>query len=167
MRIGATGDSITNEPPGIRRIIIAGLAGALVDGIYFSTVARATGSLPYDVLQSIAAFWLGKAARQEGNASALLGLATHIVVAIMMAAGFAVAMKRLRFLRRSPWLVGPAYGLFLYAVMYFLVLPIRWPKTFLRFHGFISVLDVFAHMAVGLSIAFTLRWRGRSAKVGS
>ena len=103
MRIGATEDSITNGPPGIRRIIVAGLAGALVDGIYFSTVARATGSLPYEVLQSIAAFWLGKAARLEGNASALLGLATHIGVATMMASGFAVAMNRLPFLRRSPW----------------------------------------------------------------
>jgi hypothetical protein len=138
------------------RIALAGVAGGLVDAFYFSVLAWMQGRSPFRVLQSIASFWLGAASMYAGAISALLGLATHFGLAILMAAGYAAAAAKLPLLRQRPHTAGPVYGLILYWVMYYLVLPLRWPEIYPRFFGWMSGLDILAHMGVGLAIALVL-----------
>lgn len=140
----------------LRAILVAGIAGALVDAVYFCGKALLTGDSPAAILRSIAAFWLGKDAFSGGLPSAALGAATHLGLAILMAAGFQAARLRIRFLSRNLVAGGLAYGLFLYLLMYLVVLPARWPQLYPRFDGWGSVQDIAAHLAVGVCFAYFL-----------
>jgi uncharacterized membrane protein YagU involved in acid resistance len=141
----------------IARIITAGLAVAAIDAVYFSAGAIAKGNSPVRVLQSIAGFWMGKAAATSGALGALLGAATHIGLAILMAAAFLPAAKVLPLFRAAPPIGGAAYGLLLYCIMYLIVLPLRWPAIFPRWAGWESVLDIGVHIVIGVTIAALLR----------
>jgi hypothetical protein len=154
-----------SAPPGsltrslIARIVTAGLAGAAVDFVYATMVGLAAGRGPVKVWQGVAGAWLGKAAGDGGLASAGLGLITHVGIATCMAGAYALAAPRLPILYRRPLLMGALYGLPLYGVMYRVVLPLRWPEVFPRWDGVRSVLDILAHVGVGLAIAFVLSRR--------
>jgi uncharacterized membrane protein YagU involved in acid resistance len=141
---------------GLGVIAAAGIAGGLVDAIYFSTKALLDDRSPVKVLQGIAGFWLGKAAFDGGVMSACLGLATHFGLATIMASAFFVLAALFPQLRRQPVLAGLIYGLILYGVMYFVVLPLRWPAIYPRFQGLASVPDILAHIGVGLAIALVV-----------
>jgi uncharacterized membrane protein YagU involved in acid resistance len=136
-----------------RTILLAGLAGAAVDAAYFTVKSYVDGVGPVRVLQSIAGFWLGKSAATGGAASAALGAATHLGLATIMAAGFVAVHRCFPMLRGSVVTMGAIYGLVLYAVMYGIVLPLRWPQIFPTFSGWTSVFDVLVHIAVGIAIA--------------
>ena len=150
-------------PVWVLPVITAGLAGALVDAIYFSAKAVLMNMSPAYVLRSIATFWQGPTAMSGGVPSAAIGAATHVALAIAMAFGFYLARSRLAVLRGSVLLAGLIYGLFLYVVMYLIVLPIRWPSLFPQFDGWNGVQDVAAHIAVGITFAYLLRERSRPA----
>lgn len=145
----------------LARVVTAGLAGAAVDFVYATTLGLIDGRGPLRVWQGVASGWLGRAAGEGGLASAGLGLVTHVGIATCMAGAYALAAKRLPILYRRPLLIGALYGLPLYGVMYRIVLPLRWPGIFPKWEGVTSVLDVLAHVGVGLAIAFVLsRHRG-------
>jgi hypothetical protein len=135
------------------------LAGAAVDFLYATTLGLIDGRGPVRVWQGVASGWLGNAAGEGGLASAGLGLATHLSIATCMAGVYALGGTRLPILYRRPLLMGALYGLPLYGVMYRIVLPLRWPGIFPRWDGMKSVLDVLAHVGVGLVIAFVLSRR--------
>ncbi|MBP7334520.1 hypothetical protein [Niveispirillum sp.] len=143
-------------------IILAGLAGAAVDGAYASLMGLIRGIGVMRVWQSVAGGWIGAAAREGGIATALLGFATHIGIALVMAAVFMLALSRIGLLRRRRWQAAIAYGLGLYLVMYLLVLPLRWPGIFPRWDGLFSIADIAAHIGVALAIAAIIRWRERA-----
>jgi hypothetical protein len=149
----------------LARVAMAGLAGAAVDFVYATTLGLIDGRGPVKVWQGVAGGWLGRAAGDGGLATAGLGLATHVGIATCMAGAYALAATRLPVLYRRPLLMGALYGLPLYGAMYRIVLPLRWPGVFPRWEGMASVLDVLAHMGVGLAIAFVLSRRhgGRSS----
>jgi hypothetical protein len=151
----------------LARIVMAGLAGAAVDFVYATTVGLIDGRGPVKVWQGVAGGWLGKAARDGGLASAGLGLATHVGIATCMAGAFALAATRLPILYRRPLTMGALYGSVLYVVMYRIVLPLRWPGPFPRWDGVKSVMDVLAHVGVGLAIALVLSGRASSARGAS
>ena len=134
-------------------VVAAGIAGGVVDAVYFSSAALIDDRSPFKVLQAIASFWMGQASMDGGVASELLGLATHFGLATLMAAGYAAAAAKLQPLRHRPLFTGPIYGLILYGVMYYIVLPLRWPDLYPRINGWRSVADVLAHVGVGLAIA--------------
>lgn len=141
-------------------IILAGLAGAAIDGAYASALGVIRDIGVMRVWQGVAGGWMGPAAREGGVATALLGIVTHIAIAQGMAAVFILALARLEPLRRHRWAAATAYGLGLYAVMYLLVLPLRWPEVFPRWTGLYSLTDIAAHIAVAMAIAAVARGRG-------
>ena len=141
------------------RLAMAGLAGALVDFVYADIVGLIGGRSIMQVWQGVAGAWLGKAARDGGLASMSLGLATHVGIAMCMAAVYALAATRLPILYRRPALMGALYGLPLYGVMYRIVLPARWPAVFPRWDGLHSIADIGSHVGVGLAIALVLSGR--------
>jgi uncharacterized membrane protein YagU involved in acid resistance len=118
------------------------------------------------VLQSVASGWQGSAAFEGGFASALLGLATHYGIMAVMAAAFAWVGERFPRLQQWPWRIGLLYGLGLYAVMYGIVLPLRFPQIYPRLNGWVTVTDIAVHMAVGLIIALAFSNRGLFRRPG-
>ena len=142
--------------PGI--ILKAGFAAGMLDVVYFSSLAFIDGSTPAQTLRGIASFWLGPNAPHIQGA-ALLGLVTHFTLSCIMAAGFAVLGKAAPGVPKRPTISGPLYGLFLYAVMYGVVLPTRWPTVYPRYDGARSVADVALHLAFGFLIAIIISRR--------
>ena len=81
---------------------------------------------PLRVLQSVASGPLGHRAL-EVPALAIAGLITHYAIMSVMVAVFLVAALRLPFLTRKPVAWGMVYGFGLWIVMYWIVLPLRFP----------------------------------------
>ena len=80
---------------------------------------------PAAVLQSVAAGWLGKdAANAGGTTTALLGLATHFLIATLMAGVFVLIATGWTALRRSAMMSGLIYGFGLYLFMSYVVVPL-------------------------------------------
>ena len=83
------------------------------------------GTPPIRIFQSIAAGLLGKeAARAGGWGTAALGIALHFVIAFGAVGTYALVARKIPALLRHPWVLGPLYGLLVYAVMTFVVLPL-------------------------------------------
>jgi hypothetical protein len=137
-------------------LVTAGLAGGAVDAVYATGLSLIRGGSALRPWQSVASGWIGKTARDGGAATAGLGLLTHFVIALCMAAAFAAVAGRLKVLYQRPLPAGALYGLVLYLVMYRIVLPLRWPAVFPRWDGWISVTDIMSHVGVGLAIALVL-----------
>lgn len=106
------------------------LAGGLLAGLIDITYACVFYGLMYDVpamriFQSVAAGWIGRdAARAGGVETAALGLASHFLITTAMAAAYVLVSRRLRILAERPLVFGPLYGLFLYGLMNFVVVPL-------------------------------------------
>ena len=104
---------------------IGGGIGGLLDAIYATvTWGVILGSNPAGVWQSVASGLLGKAAFDGGNATAALGLALHFFIAFVMALVYVAVAARLRLLTRRPWICGALYGVLLFVIMNFVVVPL-------------------------------------------
>lgn len=113
------------------RIVLAIVLGGLVAGTLDILFAFAVygplsyGLTPLQVLQTVAAGWVGRdAARAGGMETSMLGLATHFMIATVMAAVFVLAAQRIRALTRNALLWGFLYGLVLYVAMNYVVAPL-------------------------------------------
>ncbi|MGH8186076.1 MAG: hypothetical protein ACREUC_05910 [Steroidobacteraceae bacterium] len=76
------------------------------------------------VLQGVATGVLGSEARNGGTWSAALGLLLHYLIMIGIVAVFYAASRKLPFLTRRWLLAGIAYGIAVYIVMSFVVVPL-------------------------------------------
>lgn len=145
-----------SRPAALSAIGLAGLAGGLVDFAYASVMFGLLKDKPvYKVWQGVASGWLGKSAADGGYASAALGVVTHFGIALCMAAAYALAATRMTVLRARPLASGALYGVLLYAVMYGVVLPLRFGRPY-HWNGAASAGDLVSHVGVGLAIAWTL-----------
>jgi hypothetical protein len=112
----------------IRSAIIKGglIAGAL--DIFYAFIVygmRPFGLAPQQVLQSVAAGWVGRTDSMAGGwPTALLGLVTHFGIATCMAAAFVLAARRWHGLVARPVLWGLVYGFGLYVAMNYVVAPL-------------------------------------------
>jgi hypothetical protein len=114
------------HPWPLRRAFLVGtlLVGTLdiLDALIFFGLR---GVPPIRIFHSIAGGLLGRdAARAGGIPTALLGGVLHYCIAFCIVAVFVLASRRLPWLVRHPWLSGPPYGIAVYAVMSFVVLPL-------------------------------------------
>ena len=114
------------------------------------------GISPQRVLQGVASGWLGRASYQGGWKTAALGLATHFFVAFSAATVFYIASRKLAFLTRRPVVSGIAYGVAVYLVMYWIVMPLSNVRRS-PFSVFNTVVAIVTHMVcVGLPIALVI-----------
>ena len=102
--------------------------GALVVGVLDITEVivfyRFRGVLPARVLQGVAAGLLGRdAARAGGTNTAALGLAIHFFIAFVVVLVYWLASRKIAFLREHGVIAGAIYGVLVYFVMNFLVVP--------------------------------------------
>jgi hypothetical protein len=145
----------------LRAIVGGGLLAGAVD-ITFACVASALlrGATPIRVGQSVASGLLGRdAALAGGIPTGILGLALHFIMVIIMAAVYYVAAKRIPLLVKHAVPCGIAYGLGLYLVMNYVVLPL----SAIGRHGgngplYVVIPEILVHMfGVGLIIALFTR----------
>ena len=141
------------------------LAGGLIAGALDITYAivlwwlRAKVS-PMRILQSVAAGLLGKASYEGGAGTAILGLGLHFFIALVIAAIFVAASRRWPVLARRATVFGPLYGIGVYLVMNYVVVPL---SAFPRRGGggpppVVWITGVLVHMfLIGLPIALAAR----------
>ncbi|WP_304190157.1 hypothetical protein [Phenylobacterium aquaticum] len=137
-----------------RAILIATLLAGTLDITDAVVTSLLTGRGPVRMLQTIASAILGKPALEGGLGTAALGLAIHFAIMAVMVTVFVLAAERLEPLRRQPILWGGLYGLALYGVMTWVVVPLRWPAAFGRLDALQTANQLFAHsLLVGVPIA--------------
>ena len=137
----------------LRRILFGGsLAGAMDIAAAFA-IGAGFGSSPERVLQGIATGLLGPAAFDGGERTALLGLACHFVIAISAAAVYVGASRALPVLRTRPVACGAAYGVAVYLVMAFVVVPLSKAAPRSREWPIVLTMIVVHVTCVGLPIA--------------
>jgi hypothetical protein len=151
-----------------RAIVAGGLAAGVLDMVDALVAYKlAFGMSPLAIYQFVASGLLGKAAYAGGLPSALLGLAFHFLIAFTAAAVFVLASERLPQLRRDAVGWGLGFGLVVFAVMSFVVIPLSrigasTPPLPLVVNG------VLGHaLLVGLPIALAARrFLGRGERPG-
>lgn len=145
-----------HNPRPITAIVAAGtLCGAMdISAAFITWMPR--GVSARIILQGIASGLLGPSAFQGGAATTVLGLLLHFSIAFSWATVFYLASRALPVLERRPFVFGPLYGITVYVVMYWVVMPLS------RFHrGRFSVLNtviaIITHIVcVGTPIALMI-----------
>jgi hypothetical protein len=141
-----------------RLILLAGIVGATCDITYAILYYGWKGIAAERILQTVASGLLGKASYEGGAQSAALGLACHYAIVIAAAALFFAVARRWTWLQREPVTAGLAYGVAIYGVMNFVVLPLSAYPFPLRFPLLTTATGLLVHMAgVGLPIALITR----------
>ena len=149
-----------------RTIVIAGLVVGVLDISSAFVIWWARGVGARRGLQGIAAGLLGSHAVDGGLLTAGLGLALHFFVAFVVVTVFYLASRKLRFLTMHPVVSGVLYGIAVYIVMYWFVLPATFP-TF-RHRLWNELLAVAIHISlIGLPCALIVSRCSRQTRQSS
>jgi hypothetical protein len=106
-------------------VMSGGLLAATLDIVYACVFwAIKSGVAPSRILQSVAAGVLGESSFEGANATAALGLLLHYLIVLVMALAYYVAARRWPPARHRWLLAGAGYGLLLYALMQYIVVPL-------------------------------------------
>jgi uncharacterized membrane protein YagU involved in acid resistance len=149
----------TEESRPWRAILLGGLIAGTIDISYaciFSYLRR--GTSPVRILQSVASGALGRSAFEGGARTAALGLVFHFLIATIAAAIYYLASRRLRFLVNYAVICGPLYGVCIYLVMNFVVLPLSAIGSRPALPLPVLISGLLIHMfGIGLPIALIVR----------
>lgn len=108
-----------------RSALAAGVVVGTLDITYACAFWGIKAGVPVQrIFQSVAAGLLGKASRDGGWETATLGLALHFFIAVSMSVTYHLVAARWPLLRRHAWPCGAAYGLLLYGIMNYVVVPL-------------------------------------------
>ena len=110
--------------PVSRAILYATLLVGVLDASDGVVFLGLHGQNPIQVLQYIASSLLGPRSFSDGLASAVLGLVLHFAVALVVAAIYILASRRVAVLRTQWVLFGLLYGAAVWVVMNLVVLPL-------------------------------------------
>lgn len=108
-----------------KALIFSALTAGVLDiayAILFSYFR--SGTPPARLLQSVASGALGREAYAGGATTAALGLGFHFLIAFIITAIFFAAAARIPALTSRPLLTGALYGVGVYLVMNFVVIPL-------------------------------------------
>jgi hypothetical protein len=143
-----------------KAILVGGLIAGALDITYACVLwwfrAQVT---PSQIFQSVAAGLLGKSSYDGGAGTAVLGLCLHFFNALLIAAIFVGARRAWPVLARRAALFGPLYGIAVYLVMNYVVLPLsNFPRRGGSPAPVVWISGVLAHMfLIGLPIALAAR----------
>ena len=139
-----------------RAILTAGLVVGALDISSAFVIWWQRGVVARRGLQGIAAGLLGANSYDGGLLTAGLGLSLHFFVAFVVVSIFYLASRRIEFLTIHPVLSGVLYGIGVYIVMYWFVLPTAFP-TF-RHRLWNELLAIAIHISlIGLPCALIVR----------
>jgi hypothetical protein len=125
--------TIADSPPSTNRarafsfaraLTMAGLIIGVLDLADALIYYGLRGAAPHLIFQSIASGLLGHAAFTGGAGVDVLGIVLHFFIAFVVALVFLATSRRIRALADHPYISGPLYGICVWAVMYFVVLPL-------------------------------------------
>jgi hypothetical protein len=137
-------------------IVSAGLIAGILDITSAFVIAGIKGTGSIRMLQGIASGLLGQRSFEGGMATAALGLAIHFLIAFTAATLFYAASRKFSFLTQHAVVSGLLYGIAVYVVMYWLVIPLVFPNA--RPSISRDVTAVIIHMTlIGLPIALVVR----------
>src|SRR6201997_2148147 len=140
----------------IRVILTAGLVVGVLDISSAFVIWWQRGVALQRGLQGIAAGLLGAKSYQGGMATAVLGLALHFFIAFLVVTIFYLANRKIPFLTAHAFICGVLYGIGVYIVMYWIVLPSAF-STF-RHRTSNELIELAIHIClIGLPTAFILR----------
>ena len=145
-------------------IVLGGFTAGVLDIADAFIVTTINGGTPTRVLQAIASGVLGREAYQGGAPVAALGLALHFLIAFGAASVFFLISRVFPVVLRHAVVSGIIFGLGVWAVMYYVVLPITFsrPNVLPAWPLLLNQLGIHA-LGVGLPIAL---WAWRSARAG-
>ena len=139
-------------------ILVGGVVAGLLDICFAFVFYGLHGSPPVGILQSIASGLLGKAAFDGGAATAALGAVFQLVIPTIAAAVYFVLTRASAFVRTHAVACGLVYGIVVWAVMTYGVLPLSAIPWTPKFKIAMSGPAIVAHMFfVGLPIALANR----------
>ena len=140
----------------LRTIVTAGLVVGVLDISSALVIWWQRGIAIRRGLQGIAAGLLGTKSYEGGLATAGLGLAIHFLVAFVVVSIFYLASRKIRFLTKRPFVSGVFWGIGVYMVMYWIVLPTAFPTFRHRLSN--EVLELAIHIClIGLPTALIVR----------
>jgi len=159
-----TAPSSVRAPSPLGTILIAGSIAAALDLLFaFVFYGIRNGIAPERILQTIGSGLFGKDSFAMGWESAAVGLVCHFAILIVAAALYFYAAGRMRWMNRQALICGLAFGVAVYVVMNFVVVPLSAAPKFQR-----SLVPAIGEMCshlffVGLPIAFLVRryWQAR------
>jgi hypothetical protein len=146
-----------------RAIVLGGLVVGVLDIADAFIFFGLRGASPVRILQGIAGGLLGRDSFAGGWQTAALGLAIHFFIATVVVAVYVLASRHMRWLVKAPFITGPLYGIGVWLVMNFVVLPLSasGPSAF---RTVVVINGLLIHMlGVGLPSALFARAAGRSA----
>jgi hypothetical protein len=137
----------------LRSILWATLVAGTLDIVFAFIIA---GSV-VPVLQTVASGPLGDSIA-DSAAGPALGLLVHFAIMAAMTAGWFLAVLQWPVLGRQWILAGLLYGVVLWIVMYWIVMPLRWESYHTPSGTMPIARQLFAHcVLVGLPIAWFAR----------
>ena len=142
-----------SRPPVLSSILCGGLLAGTID---IGAASLINGISPLVILRAIASGVLGPAAFRGGLPVSLLGLALQWAMSLLIAAIFVMAARRMTWLREH-WIgAGLAYGVAVFVVMEFVVVPLSAAMN--PHFTVVSLLEnVLAMLLFGLIVAFFTR----------
>jgi hypothetical protein len=150
----------------LRTIVTAGFVVGVLDISSAFVIWWQRGVALQRGLQGIAAGLLGAKSYEGGIATAGMGLALHFFIAFVVVSIFYLMSRRITFLTKQAVVSGVLYGIGVYIVMYWLVLP----KAFSTFRHRLSneLLAVAIHIfLIGVPTALIVRRYSQLTKQSS
>src|SRR6516162_2916150 len=140
----------------LRAIVTAGVVVGLLDISSAFVIWWQRGIALQRGLQGIAAGLLGASSFDGGLLTAGFGLALHFFLAFVVVIIFYLASRKIEFLAIHPIVSGVLYGIGVYIVMYWFVLPAAFPTFRHRLGN--DLLAVAIHISlIGLPCALIVR----------
>ena len=135
-------------------IVLGGVVAGTLD---IGAAALINWASPALILRFVAGGLLGKTALDGGAAIALLGYGVQIAMSLIIAAIYVGASRRLAWLRERWIAAGLAFGVVVFLVMNFVVMPLsalaRWPHFTVTSFAW----NMLAMLVFGVIIAFFAR----------
>jgi len=136
--------------------LIAGTLDILAAILIYAVILQKTTAVK--ILQSIASGVFKKEAYTGGSQMALYGLLLHYFIALAFALLYFLVYPYLPFLKKNTIISGFLYGIFVWLVMSFIVLPIAFPLLPEKHFDFPLILSMLILMfCIGLPIALLTR----------
>ena len=141
-----------------RFVLLGGFVAGALDILYAWAFWWIKAGVPARrIFQSVAAGLLGKATYDGGWATAALGLGLHFFIALSMSAAYHLVAARWPLLWRRPWPCGGAYGLLLYVIMNYVVVPLSKAGSGSKDGLWIGLTVVVHVLLIGVPIALSAR----------
>jgi len=146
------------KSPASRSAFAAIVAGGLIAGTVDLGVAALLNAVsPVLIARYVAIGVLGRSSLDMGTASALLGLVLQWLMSILIAASYFFGTRRLPRLRNRWIAAGLAYGVVVFLVMNYAVLPLSRVGHVAHFTPLTFVENLLAMELFGLIIAYFAR----------